>query len=267
MILLFYAFAREIAPFKRRLENIEPLAHDGFHGFRGELGSKTFSVVGHGIGLTMAREKARRAFDSIPSAELVIGTGVVGALSSGLKAGDLILADRILATRADSDAADHVMTIADAHLRDIGRSLRQAGLNYSTGANLTANRVFATADEKRRAKDSTGAIAVDMETSALAAEAIARGLPFVMLRAVLDEVDQEVPGADAMSDEHGRVRPLAATSYLVRNPATILKIPRLMRNLARASNSLADALSAIAYEGNLPKDAKTARAAARKRPR
>jgi adenosylhomocysteine nucleosidase len=104
-----------------------------------------------------------------------------------------------------------------------------------------------------------------METAAIAAEANARGLPFVMLRAVLDEVHDEVPGADAMSDAHGRVRPLAATSYLVRNPATILKIPRLMRGLARAGNSLADALEAVAYDGRLPDAVRTARAAARRR--
>jgi nucleoside phosphorylase len=267
MILLFYAFAREIAAFRRRLENRAPLTLRGFNAFRGTLGNKAFAVVGHGIGLAMARDNARRAFDSIADVELVIGTGVVGALTSGLKPGDLVLADRILATRAGSDSAEHVMTVADTHLREIGRSMRQAGLSYSTGANLTADRVFATVAEKLRANKATGAIAVDMETAALAAEANARGLPFVMLRAVLDEVDDEVPGADAMSDEHGRVRPLAATSYLMRNPATILKIPRLMRNLARASNSLADALEAIAYDGILPDAVKTARAAGRRRQR
>ncbi|HYL58029.1 MAG TPA: hypothetical protein VEU51_04105, partial [Candidatus Acidoferrales bacterium] len=243
------------------------LTQGGFHGFRGTLGNKAFAVVGHGVGLATARDNARRAFDFFHNVELVIGTGVVGALTEGLKPGDLILADRILAARAGADSFDHIMTVADAHLREIGRAMRAADLEYSTGANLTADRVLATVDQKRRAQAATGAIAVDMETAAIAVEANARGLPFVMLRAVLDEVHDEVPGADAMSDEHGRVRPLAATSYLVRNPATILKIPRLMRNLARAGNSLANALEAVAYEGRLPDAIRTARAAARRRRR
>ena len=55
---------------------------------------KEFAVVGHGIGHRRAAQTARRAFDLIPGAELVIGTGVVGALSSGLKPGDLVLSDR-----------------------------------------------------------------------------------------------------------------------------------------------------------------------------
>jgi hypothetical protein len=55
-----------------------------------------------------------------------------------------------------------------------------------------------------------------------------------------------------MADEHGRVKPLAATAYLVRNPGAVLKIPRMIRNLSLATTAIADALEAIAYEGKLP---------------
>lgn len=267
MILLFYAFAREIAPFKRRLRNRAPLGLDGLQGFRAEIGGKEFAVVGHGIGHRRATETARRAFDLIPGAELVIGTGVVGALSRGLKPGDLVLSDRILTIAGDEKVAEQVMAVGDSHLRAFRRSLSNAGISYSTGAILTSHRVLATGAEKRRAKETTGAIAVDMETAAIAAEAAARGLPFVAIRAVLDEVDDEVVGAE-MADADGNVRPLAATSYLIRNPATMLKLPKMIRNLSRATTAIADALTAIAHEGQLPADATRAHAsAARKRQR
>ena len=258
MILLFYAFAREIAPFKRRLSRRAPLALDGLHGFRAEIGGKQFTVVGHGIGHSRASDTARRAFDLIPGAELVIGTGVVGALSSGLKPGDLILSDRTLTIHSDGQVAEQVTAVGDAHIRAVGRSLAIAGIAYSTGAILTSHRVLATGAEKRRAKQSTGAIAVDMETAAIAAEAAARGIPFVAIRAVLDAVDDEVVGA-AMADHDGNVRPLAATSYLLRNPATMLKLPRMIRNLSRATTAIADALTAIAHEGEVPAVARRAR--------
>ena len=267
MILLFYAFTREIAPFKRRLRNRASLALDGLHGFRAEIGGKEFAVIGHGIGHRRATEAARRAFDSMPGAELVIGTGVVGALSSGLKPGDLVLSDRILLIDGEGQVAEQVIAVSDSHLRAVGRSLASAGIAYSTGAILTSHRVLATGAEKRRAKESTGAIAVDMETAAIAAEAAARGLQFVAIRAVLDEVDDEVVGAE-MADADGNVRPLAATSYLIRNPATMLKLPRMIRNLSRATAAIADALTAIAYEGQAPDATKRARdPVARKRPR
>ena len=267
MIFLFYAFAREIAPFKRLLRNRTPLAINGLDGFRAEIGGKQFAIVGHGIGHRRATEAARRAFDSIPGAELVIGTGVVGALSSGLKPGDLILSDRVLTFDADGKVAEQVLAVGDSHLRAVGHSLASAGIAYSTGAILTSHRVLATGAEKRRAKEITGAIAVDMETGAIAAEAAARGLPFIAIRAVLDEVDDEVVGAE-MADEDGNVRPLAATSYLIRNPATMLKLPKMIRNLSRATAAIADALTAIAHEGQTPDATKSARdPVARRRPR
>jgi adenosylhomocysteine nucleosidase len=251
LILIFYAFAREIAPFKRRLRNRAPLGLTGLQGFRAEIGAKTFAVVGHGIGHRRAADAARNAFDRVRDAELVIGTGVVGALSSGLKPGDLVLSDRVLSINSASEAAQQVAAVGDAHLNAIGRSLAMAGIAYSTGAILTSHRVLATGVEKRRAKESTGAIAVDMETAAIASEANARGIPFVAVRAVLDEIDDEVFGAE-IANENGEVSPLAATSYLLRNPATMLKIPRMVRNLSRATASIADALIAIAHDGKVP---------------
>ncbi len=266
LILLFYAFAREIAPFKRRLRNRAPLALDGLHGFRAEIGGKTFTVVGHGIGDRRASDTARRAFDLIPGAELVIGTGVAGALSSGLKPGDLVLSDRTLTIHTDGQVAEQMTPVGDAHIRAVGRSLAIAGIAYSTGAILTSHRVLATGAEKRRAKESTGAIAVDMETAAIAAEAAARGIPFVAIRAVLDEVDDEIVGA-AMADEDGNVRPLVATSYLIRNPATMLKLPRMIRNLSRATTAIAEALTAIAHDGKIPAARRARETVERKCPR
>jgi adenosylhomocysteine nucleosidase len=266
LILLFYAFAREIAPFKRRLRNRAPLGLDGLHGFRAEIGGKTFTVVGHGIGHRRAGDTARRAFDLIPGAELVIGTGVAGALSSGLKPGDLVLSDRTLTIHTDGQVAEQMTAIGDAHIRAVGRALAIAGIAYSTGAILTSHRVLATGPEKRRAKQSTGAIAVDMETAAIAAEAAARGIPFVAIRAVLDEVDDEIVGA-AMADEDGNVRPLVATSYLIRNPATMLKLPRMIRNLSRATTAIANALTAIAHDGEIPAARRAREPVQRKSPR
>jgi len=110
---------------------------------------------------------------------------------------------------------------------------------------LTASRVLADSAAKRLAKEQSGAIAVDMESAALGIEARARGIPFVCVRAVLDAVDDEVPAAE-LAGADGEVRPLAATRFLIRHPATLLKLLRLMRNLSRATAALAEALDALA---------------------
>ncbi len=250
MILIFYAFAREIAPFKRRCKIRSPISHRGLHGFTATVAGKQFTVIGHGIGHRRARETAIHAFELVPRPEMIIATGVAGALSSGLEPGDLVLADRLLILESDEKIARRVDSIRAADLAVAGRALTRAGLRYSMGAMLTMDRVISAA-EKRLAKSSTGAIAVDMETAAIAAEARTREIPFIAMRAVLDQLDDEVPGVDIL-DRDGRVRPLAATSFFVRNPGVFLELPRMIRNLARATNSIADALEAIAYDGEVP---------------
>lgn len=245
MILVFYAFAREVAPFKKRAAKRSPLQAPGIRGFRCEVAGREMIVVVTGIGPKRAREAARRAFDAFQQIEMVIGTGVVGALSRGLEPGDLVLPDRILTAGDDGTHPVSSIEIAEPQLREIRHALTASGLKYATGSLLTAARAFTTA-EKRRAKDQSGAIAVDMETAALAAEAAARGLPFACVRAVLDTVDDEVFGAE-LADEHGSVNPFRAAAYFVANPRAAIWLPRMMRNLTISTRSLADALEAIAH--------------------
>jgi adenosylhomocysteine nucleosidase len=252
LILIFYAFGREVADFKRRVKHRSKLPHRGLRGFRAEIAGREFAVVATGIGHLRALETARLAFEVMPAPEMVIGAGVVGALSYGLRPGDIVLADRVIHKQNDDAEALHVAAVHETHLRDVGRYLKVAGLDYSTGALLTSHRVLVSGDEKRRAKDETGAIAVDMETAALAVETASRGLPFAVLRTVLDHIDDEITGAEMMTDDQGRVRPLRATAHLMRHPTTMLKLPKLLRNMTIASESLANALEAIAHRGRPP---------------
>ncbi|HVA81083.1 MAG TPA: hypothetical protein VNF29_09165 [Candidatus Binataceae bacterium] len=250
MTLVFYAFARELAPFKRRLKSRRALDDPYLRGFRAQLGATEIVAVATGIGMERAQAAARRALDLYPDVDLVLGTGVAGALSSGLVAGDLVVADRILTDRGDgaAGAAEQVAAIDPATLSELGRYLRTAGVAYSTGAILTTHHVLTTGSDKRAAKERTGAIAVDMETAAIAAETHARGLRFAAIRAVMDGVDEEVVGA-RMADQNGDVRPLQATGFLIRNPGVVIRLPRMMLNLGRAARSLAIALEAIVTRG------------------
>jgi adenosylhomocysteine nucleosidase len=245
VIIIFYAFSREAAALKRRFESRAPLEMAGLKGFRGRLGEVEVTALATGIGIERARQAARRAFEKIPEAKLAISTGVAGALSEGLAAGDLIVADRLMLNAADrGDSAAHTINVDGRELERVQESLRAAGVRFSTGAILTSARALATAADKRRAKAATGAIAVDMESAAIADEARIRGVPFACVRAILDTADEDVIGAE-LANEDGSVAPLRAAGFLIRNPGAILKLSRLGRNLGIAAKSLADAIEAI----------------------
>ncbi|MGH7249192.1 MAG: hypothetical protein ACREH9_13915, partial [Pseudomonadota bacterium] len=111
LILVFYAFARELAPLKRRTKSCRTIGDPHLRGFRAQIGATEIAAVATGIGFARTQIAARRAFDLFPDPEIVLGAGVVGALSSGLRAGDLVLADRILSSHAGAAAAEHVAII------------------------------------------------------------------------------------------------------------------------------------------------------------
>ena len=246
MILVFYAFGRELNALKSRLKTRAPLRAAGLKGFTAQLGGIEMTAVATGIGPQRATESARRAFESLPRPKLAISTGVAGALSAGLAAGDLVIAERFVAAH-DGARESRIVRVGAGHLQEAERALRSAGIKFATGAIFTSSRVLVSADEKRRAKSDTGAIAVDMESAMIAAEALSRDIPFACVRAVLDAVEDEVVGAE-LADAEGRVQPARAASFILRNPALLLKLPRMMRNLSRASRSIADAIEALSRE-------------------
>src|SRR5205807_977239 len=160
LILVFYAFAREVGPLKRRLQNRAPLADNGLRGFRAQAGRHDAVFIATGMGPARARDVARRALSTFDDIEMLVVTGVAGALSSGLRAGDIVVADRVLRAGEDHWRPEHILEVAEDHIHTTTHALREAGLDTSTGAILTVPRVLSTSEEKRRAQEESGAIAV-----------------------------------------------------------------------------------------------------------
>lgn len=221
-----------------------PLNLKGLSGFRIRTERGEVAFVATGIGMIRSRTIARLALSALPETELVIGTGVAGALSGGLRPGDIVIANRALKSREDTAHPEQVVSVDPAIVQFCEETLHRAGLESSTGAILSSSRVVPNAAAKRAAKQHSGAIAVDMESAAIALEAAARGVPFAIVRTVIDSLEDEIFGAE-ITDAEGRVKPLAAANYLARNPGAFLKLPWMIRNLALATRALADAIDAL----------------------
>ena len=244
VILIFYAFAREVAAFKRRVEGRSAIEVDGLRGFRARLGATELAAVATGLGIRRASEAARLAIEAFPAADLVIATGVAGALNGDLEVGDVVLADRLILDGNGPDAVSESLSILPADLARLKAALERARLKFTTGTVLTTTEILRDGAAKRVASARAGAIAVDMESAAVAAEANRRGLRFACIRAVLDTVDETIVGAE-LAGPDGEVRALAAAGFMLRNPGAVLGLSRMMRMLGRAKGSIADALEAV----------------------
>ena len=116
---------------------------------------------------------------------------------------------------------------------------------------ITSLKVLAASASKRIAKERSGAIAVDMESAVIGEVFAAGDHPFLCIRAILDAVGDELPGAD-LTDSDGRVKPGAAVGFFIRNPRAIMKMPRMIANLSLATASLSRAIEALCQEGGTP---------------
>src|SRR5436305_1686895 len=106
----------------------------------------------------------------------------------------------------------------------------------------------------------TGALAVEMESGALAAAARARGIPFAALRVVLDGAGEALPAELGVIDEAtGEVRAGRALAAMALHPRLWPAAARLARRQRSAARRLGAIMAALEVEAiAAPPEAATA---------
>jgi hypothetical protein len=188
-----------------------------------------------GPGSERAQAAAARVLAS--GAELCVSWGLAGALDATVAPGALLAPRRILSTSAPALAVDERRHAALAVLADEFELL--------TGDLLTVPTVLESPDAKRAAALASRAIAVDMESAAIAGAAARAGVPFVALRVIVDALDDALPSdAEQWVDERGqrRMAPALRAVVAVRQWRPLLKLAHRYRVASRVLTRLATAL-------------------------
>ena len=197
--------------------------------WRGALGASAPMVEVAGADLERAQDKARSLVSR--GAEALISFGVAGALSPDLPAGSLVLPSTV----RNADGVRHAC--------DEGWNARLAG---SVLSNVTVSHADilsvgepVTSAEEKRALAASGAGAVDMESFGVAVAAQDHALPFIAVRAIADQADQDLPPsvADAVAPG-GRINASTVLWSLLTNPGQIPDVLRLARQNSRAKRTL-----------------------------
>jgi hypothetical protein len=120
------------------------------------------------------------------------------------------------------------------------------------GTLVSTRETVTTPAAKARLHFTAGALAVDMESSAILDWAAARGWPAVVVRAVADPADRSLPDDLASAvDEDGRLHPLRAVRAALSRPQAIPAALALRSGTAAALRSVAHVLAQI-VAGPLP---------------
>lgn len=199
-------------------------------------------VIRTGVGPDRAEAEARRLFAET-AASAALSLGVAGGLSPELQAGDLVVGDRVILRQSSGLQSFS----CDAGIRDAAMTaLHRRSGRHRLGPILTVDRIL-TAGEKRVLATELGALAVDMESGAIASAASACSIPFLAIRGVLDPVHEELAiDFDQFLDAEGEPDLPRLLRYLLIHPSSFPHLVGLGRRTKTVCTDLGRLLLELA---------------------
>ena len=226
------ALRMELAPFLERCEKVKQYSGGAFTFRGGMLGDLRIAVVECGAGRTKAR-KATLALLDAHTPRWLLSVGFSGALNTDLKIGDIVVAKSIVGTAGEELTLDLAMPA------DPGRGLH-------VGRIATVDHIVRKTDEKRELAERTGAIAVDMESLAVAETARDAHIRFMAVRAISDDAKTDLPPEVlAILGPTGSVRAGAVAGALWKRFSSAKDMWRMREHAVQAAERLAGFLEGV----------------------
>lgn len=149
-------------------------------------------LIQTGIGPANARAVCRAAFKD-QALDMAISSGLACALTASF-VGELFIGTDVLAVRSDGTKEIGTSVICDRTLTDMAlRAAHAEGLPARAGRFVSLPRIVCRGEDKRRVATETDAMALDMESAAIGAMAAEHRVPFVVIRAASDLLDEDLP--------------------------------------------------------------------------
>jgi adenosylhomocysteine nucleosidase len=208
--------ARALGPVVRRMGDV------------GYLGDGTLLAVS-GMGQPAAGQAAGRLIEA--GATALLSFGLAGGLDPELAAGSVVFPREVIS----GDGA-RFPTSMEWRERLTAVILKQGPV--AGGALLTSARPIDAVADKAAAFRETGAVAVDMESLAVAQVAAGHRLPFMVVRVIVDTAEDVLPRAVVAASQGGQVRIWRLIGGLALAPAELFALIRLASRYRAATRSL-----------------------------
>ncbi len=203
---------------------------DRFVACRGGLTGRHVISIRSGAG----REAAARATEALIQGHQprwVISAGFAGGLRPELKRHEIVMADSLVDL--------------DGHRLSVDLKVDPAALAQTPGVHLgtllTADRIIRLPAEKRTLGEKHQAVAVDMESFAVAQVCRRHKVPFMAVRVISDGVDDELPSdVEHLMGKQTPVRKFGAVvGTVINRPGSVKDMYNLKENALVASDRLA----------------------------
>ena len=229
---LVCALPLELSEFLGRCSKVKTYTGGRFTFRGGFYGKIRIAIVESGLGPTRA-ERATVALLDAHQPRWIVSTGFCGALIPSLQIGQIVVANEVTNIQGDSLKIDVGTTT------DPSRGL-------SVGRTLTVEKMVRKIAEKQELAEKTNAIAVDMETYAIASLCRERKERFLAVRAVSDDLSADLPDEVlSLVGETGAVRVGAVIGALWKRPGSYKDMWQLREHAMLCADRLAKFLDGV----------------------
>ena len=222
------ALKQEAAPLARALTGLE---------------GRGLRLVRCGVGLARAEAAARK---HLPGARLLISTGCCGGLVPGAKNGLLVVPRQVLLHDPDSGHGDPTPSPDEQWVNLASSLAEQRGYHCTDRPLASVVKALTSPADKEACHRQCGAVAVDMESAALARVASELSVPHLVVRHVLDSVSEPLPQRE-VADEEGRIKPLRLARAMTK-PLDFLGRAQLHLRLKSNANAVAPLIRTLVEE-------------------
>ena len=231
-----YALALEAAALEKRLSGVLAIRGKDFTAKQGGWKKNGIVIVTAGVG----QKRAALATELLIAGHRphwVVSAGLAGGLRADLKVGDIVMPDALVSESGERLAIDFNFAS--------DRAKMPTGLHV--GPLLTIDRVATKAAEKERLGQQHRAIAVDMETTAVAEVCRREKQRFLAVRVIFDSMQQELPAdVERLVRKSTLARQIGATAgTILRRPSSVKDLWRFRETAIACSERLAKFLEGV----------------------
>ena len=246
MLALLGALREEITGLQRHMVLEEASMQEDCRVFRGRYKNKAIVLVQTGIGKERAETATKFILEHYPVTTM-ISLGFAGALTEGLKIGDIILCSTIYCGNGQINRGPWQESLrSDTSLVSLasqGRGVTTAGLYR--GSSVTVAEPASSSKAKQDLSKAFPAEVVDMESYWIARIASTRHIPFIAIRAISDTMQDSLLSFDQILDSSGKWCWNKAIPHFVSHPQHLIKLFTIYKNAQQARRSLTTAIDRL----------------------
>jgi adenosylhomocysteine nucleosidase len=190
------------------------------------------AIIYTGMGFAAARRGTQALIDA-HSPKWILSAGFSGALQPQMKVGDLVVGN----------------ALCDTHGQEIRMEMRMESdppRGLWVGKLVTADQIVRTVAEKQQLAEKHQAIAVDLESLAVAQVCRESKTGFMAVRSISDDLSVDLPPEIlTLVNSTGASRLGAAMTFLVKRPSSIKEMWNVRENAMTAADRLAPYLIGV----------------------